>query len=270
MRFSADSVWGSNNDMTYYIDSHAHIVCGDYQNDLESVLKRAEDAGVRRIMIMCTTEEEAEKAVSLVERDPFRCQAAYGIHPEDVKTGNERWERFCEIIRHPLISCVGEIGLDYYWEKDRKQEQKELFIRQIEEARIVRKPILVHSRDAIRDTYEIMKEHRISGIMHCFSSSAEMAREFTKAGYYLAFGGAITFKNARHSKEAAAAVDQRWILSETDCPYMSPEPVRGTRNEPANIPHIVSVIASVCGKEKEEMKTVIAENYDRFLKEGAG
>ena len=129
------------------------------------------------------------------------------------------------------------------------------------------KPILVHSRDAIQDTYDIMKEHLIPGVMHCYSGSAEMAVEFTKLGYYLAFGGAITFKNSRHSKEAAAAVDPRFLLSETDCPYMSPEPLRGRRNEPANSPHIVKVIAEVCGKPVEEMKEIIAENYDRLLHE---
>ena len=252
--------------MTYYLDSHAHILSEEY-SDLDQVLERAEAAGVKRMMIMCTNEQEAEKAVLFAEKDPFRFQCAYGIHPEDVRDREKRWDDFCRIIRDPRITCVGEIGLDYYWEKEKREEQKELFIRQIEEAGKVKKPILVHSRDAMKDTYDIMKEHRIPGVMHCFSGSAEMALEFTKLGYYLAFGGAITFKNSRHAKEAAAAVDAKWLLSETDCPYMSPEPHRGKRNEPANIPHIVKVIAACKDMEEAGMKQQIAENYERFLHE---
>lgn len=251
--------------MDCYIDSHAHILAEEFRPDLDAVLERAAQAGVGRMMIMCTGEQEAEQAVRLAEKDPFRFSCAYGIHPEDARDGEKRWEDFCRIIRDPRITCVGEIGLDYYWNKDNREQQKELFIRQIEEARAVGKPILVHSRDAMKDTYDIMKEHRIPGVMHCFSGSAEMAAEFTKLGYWLAFGGAITFKNARHAKEAAAAVDRRWLLSETDCPYMSPEPLRGRRNEPANIPHIVKVIAACAGLEEEEMKQQIARNYERFL-----
>ena len=266
MRFSAASVWESET-MTYYLDSHAHIISEEFGEDFDAVLERADQADVKRIMIMCTEEKEIEPALELVRRDPFRFQCAYGIHPEDADRWESRWDRFLEIIQDPLISCVGEIGLDYHWVKDNKEVQQELFIRQIEAARQVRKPILVHSRDAMQDTYDIMKEHRIPGVMHCFAGSAEMAQEFTKLGYYLAFGGAITFKNSRHSKEAAAAVDTKYLLSETDCPYMSPEPVRGRRNEPSNIPHIVKVIADVCGKSREEMADIIAENYDRLLHE---
>lgn len=266
MKSSAGSVWG-NKHMTYYLDSHAHIISEEFREDFDLMLERAAQADVRRIMIMCTEETEIEQALELVRRDPFRFQCSYGIHPEDADRWESRWDRFLEIIQNPLISCVGEIGLDYYWVKDNKEVQKELFIRQIEAARQVHKPILVHSRDAMQDTYDIMKEHRIPGVMHCFAGSAEMAAEFTKLGYYLAFGGAITFKNSRHAKEAAAAVDTRYLLSETDCPYMSPEPKRGRRNEPANIPHIVRVIAQVCGKEETEMADIIAENYDRLLRE---
>ncbi len=252
--------------MEYYIDTHAHILSEEFR-DVDEVLERAEKAGVRRIMIMCTREEEAEKAVRYVEKDPFRFGCAYGIHPEDVLQAEARWDTFCGIIRDPRISCVGEIGLDYYWQKDTKEEQKELFIRQTEEARKVKKPVLIHSRDAIGDTLEIMKAHRIPAVMHCFPGSAEMAAEFTKLGCMLAFGGVLTFKNARHSVHAAAAVDAKYLLSETDCPYMAPEPVRGTRNEPANIPYIVRKLAEIRGIPETEMMRIIAENYERFLRE---
>ena len=264
MKYSAGFVW-ENRNMDYYIDSHAHIVSGEFEDDLEELLQRAEEAGVKRIMIMCTRETEVEKAIQLVDSDSFRFACAYGIHPEDVRQASERWEAFLSIIKDPRITCVGEIGLDYYWAKELKQQQQDLFIRQIEAARNVKKPILVHSRDAIQDTYNIMKEHRIPGVMHCFSGSAEMAVEFTKLGYYLAFGGALTFKNSRHAKHAAAAVCEDFILSETDCPYMTPEPLRGTRNEPANILYIVNKIAEVRNTDEETMRETIARNYERFL-----
>ena len=148
-----------------------------------------------------------------------------------------------------------------------REDQKKLFIDQIELAKKYNKPILVHSREAIQDTYNIMKEHHVRGLLHCFSGSAEMAIEFTKLGYYIALGGAATFKNARHTLEVCKAIELKYLLSETDCPYMAPVPVRGTRNEPCNIPYIVDVLARTRKISIEEMANAIDENYKRFLKE---
>jgi hypothetical protein len=131
-------------------------------------------------------------------------------------------------------------ALDYYWEKDEalRAKQREFFIRQVQLANELHKPFAVHSREAMQDTYDIMHAYPGQGLMHCFSGTREMALAYTKLGYYLSFGGALTFKHARHAVEAVQAVDEKWLLTETDCPYMAPEPVRGTRNEPANIPYI--------------------------------
>lgn len=254
--------------MIPYIDSHAHIFSEEFKEDFLDVCKRAKETNVHRIMIITTQAEEACRAISFAKEDPYRYQVAYGIHPEDIRTcTEERIQEMEEIVSLPEISAVGEIGLDYHWEKEMKDEQIELFIRQIEIARKVNKPILVHSRDAIQDTYDVMKEHLWKGVMHCFPGSAEMGIEFTKLGYYIALGGAATFKNARHSLEVAQTIDERYLLTETDCPYMSPEPKRGRRNEPCNIPYIVDVLAKTRKESVEHLSQVIDENYARLLGE---
>ncbi len=251
-----------------YIDSHAHIFSEEFREDFTEVLQRAEDRNIHRIMIVTTQPEEAHKAIAFAKQDPYRFQVAYGIHPEDITRVNEEMIREMEeIVSDPGITAVGEIGLDYHWEPEYKNEQKELFIRQIEIARKVGKPILVHCRDAIQDTFDIMKEHRTRGLMHCFPGSAEMGIEFTKLGYYIALGGAATFKNARHALEVCRAIDPKYLLTETDCPYMAPVPMRGKRNEPSYIPYIVDVLARERGITAEEMAVIIDQNYSRFLGE---
>ena len=251
-----------------FIDSHAHIFSEEFREDFTDVLQRAEEKQVHRIMIVTTQPDEARQAMAFAAQDPYRFQVAYGIHPEDISRVNEEMIREMEeIVSDPGITAVGEIGLDYHWEPEYKNEQKELFIRQIEIARKVSKPILVHCRDAIQDTFDIMKEHRIPGLMHCFPGSAEMGIEFTKLGYYIALGGAATFKNARHALEVCQAIDPKYLLTETDCPYMAPVPMRGKRNEPSYIPYIVDVLARERGISAQEMAEIIDQNYSRFLGE---
>ncbi len=251
-----------------YIDTHAHIFSSEFKEDFDDVVRRAKEAGVYRMMIITTEENEALEAIQFASLDPMHYQVAYGIHPEFIHDATEeKMHKLEEIISLPGISAVGEIGMDLHYESDSREAQKELFIAQIELAKKYNKPILVHSRDAMQDTYNIMKEHHTRGLLHCFSGSAEMALEFTKLGYYIALGGAATFKNARHALEVCKAIDSSYLLSETDCPYMAPVPVRGTRNEPSNIPYIVDVLAKTRGITTEEMASIIDENYKRFLEE---
>lgn len=255
-----------------YIDSHAHIFDEAFQDDFDAVLQRAEDAQVNRIMIITLNEKEAEKAIAFASKDPQRYQVATGIFVDEAGTYTEDdMERFMKMAARKEITAVGEIGLDYHWEKDPAihEKQKELFVRQIEFAGKIRKPILVHSRDAIQDTYDIMSQHQVPGLVHCFSGTKEMAQRFTKLGYYIALGGAVTFKNSRHAKEVATSIDPQYLLSETDCPYMAPEPHRGTRNEPCRIPDIVKVLAGCRGISQQEMADIIDANYTRFLKGGS-
>ena len=254
----------------HYVDTHAHIFAEQYADDFEEMLKRCEEAGVDQIMIITLSHDETMKAIEFAKKDPERYQVAAGIFPEDVSDlTDEMWEEFKETVKDPMISCVGEIGLDYYWEKDPdvRALQREVFIRQIELAKEINKPILVHSRDAMQDTFDIMKAHHTKGLLHCFSGTKEMAKEFTKLGYYIALGGALTFKNARHSVEVCSTIDERYLLTETDCPYMAPTPYRGKRNEPSYIPLIVRKMAEVRGVDEAYMADVIHDNWHRFLHE---
>ena len=254
--------------MSNYVDTHAHIFSKEYETDFEEVLKRAEENNVNRIMIITLDNEETKKAIEFSKRDKERYKVAAGIFPTDTKdVSEEYWDEYVSLVRSDDVCCVGEIGLDYYWEKDEDNRtiQRDFFIRQIELAKEVNKPFLVHSRDAIQDTYDIMKKYHHHGLMHCYSGTKEMAIEFTKLGYYIALGGAITFKNARHSVEVCEAIDEDYLLSETDCPYMTPEPNRGTRNEPCYIPLIVKKMAEVKGYSEEKMAEIIDNNWTKFL-----
>jgi TatD DNase family protein len=251
-----------------YVDAHCHILAEEFQADFDGVMERIRQKNIIRMALITSRPEEAERAIALAAADS-RFDAAYGIHPEDVRLYNEEsFRRFEELAENPQIHIIGEIGLDYHWEKETKELQQELFIRQIETANRLHKPVNVHSRDAMQDTFDILKAHPCRGSLHSFSGSAEMAVEFTKLGYYISLGGPVTFKNARHSREVAAAVDEHFLLSETDCPYMAPEPVRGTRNEPSNIPYIAAAIAAARGTDMLHMTRVLKENYDRLFREG--
>ncbi|MBQ9327551.1 MAG: TatD family hydrolase [Solobacterium sp.] len=251
-----------------YLDSHCHLFSDEFDKDREAVFDRAREAGVLFLNIMCTSVEEAIEAMAYSEQDPEHIKVSCGVFPTDVnELDEETWNRFERVMRDERCTCIGEIGLDYYWEKEEanRAKQRELFIRQIALANEVNKPICVHSRDAIQDTFDIMKEHRCHGLMHSFSGSEEMGKEFVKLGYYLSLGGPVTFKNARHAREVVTSMDVSYLLSETDSPYMAPEPVRGTRNEPANIPYITARMAECRGVSTEELSKQIIDNWHRFL-----
>ncbi len=255
-------------EITYY-DSHAHILSEEYDNDREAMLETCKEKKIDRMMIITLENEECRKAIEYARKDHDRYQVSLGIFPLDVeKVDDAYWQEFVELAKMDEVVAIGEIGLDYYWEKDEEKRklQKEMFIKQIELAKELNKPILVHSRDAIQDTYEILKEHKTKGLLHCFPGSLEMANEFTKLGYYLAIGGPCTFKNARHAKDVVTNMDLNYLLVETDSPYMAPEPVRGTRNDPSNIPYIVQKMADLREMSLEDMAKKLNENYSRFLK----
>lgn len=254
---------------SYYIDTHAHIFSEEFEEDRKEMLETCKERNVKRINIMCTLADEAKRAMDFSMQDPFGFQVSYGIFPCDVVKVNDAMLEELEIItKDPRCTCVGEIGLDYYWDKDEgvRKAQRELFVHQIQLAVKVNKPICVHSRDALQDTFDLMCQNPSRGLLHCYSGSKEMAEEFVKRGYYIALGGPVTFKNARHACEVVQNIDVRYLLSETDSPYMAPEPVRGTKNAPFNIPYIVKKMALLRECEEEELKEQIAENWTRFLR----
>lgn len=251
-----------------WIDSHAHIFSEEF-SDRKEVIKRAKEAGLERIMVVCCTLNEAIEAIEWKKHEEM-LDIAVGFHPSDVHTLNEEdWHKLEELAHNPNIKAIGEIGLDFHWTPETEQLQKEAFIRQIKLANEVNKPILVHSRDAIGQTYQIMKENPAlkKGIIHCFSSSVEMAMEFIKLGYMISLGGPVTFKNAKVPKEVAQAVPLERLLIETDCPYLTPVPYRGERNEPMYCVYTGKYIAELRGIEEETLMNATAENYKRLFDE---
>lgn len=249
-----------------WIDSHCHIIDEAFNDDFDEIIKRIEENNIERCMIVCCYDHEYDKAIALAKKDS-RFDVAVGIHPSDVKKLNDDiWNKFIEYSRNPYVKAIGEIGLDYYWDKDNKDDQKDIFIKQIEIANKLNKPILVHSRDAMQDTFDIMKKYPAKGVMHCYSGSREMAKEFMKLGYYLSLGGPVTYKNANEPKEVAKIIDNDKILIETDCPYLTPVPFRGKRNEPSYVVYTGKYISELRNVDEDVFKDQLVNNYDRLFR----
>ena len=249
-----------------WIDSHCHIIDEAFSDDFDEIIKRIEENNIERCMIVCCYDHEYDKAIALAKKDS-RFDVAVGIHPSDVKKLNDDiWNKFIEYSNNPYVKAIGEIGLDYYWDKDNKDDQKDIFIKQIEIANKLNKPILVHSRDAMQDTFDIMKKYPAKGVMHCYSGSREMAKEFMKLGYYLSLGGPVTYKNANEPKEVAKIIDDDKILIETDCPYLTPVPFRGKRNEPSYVVYTGKYISELRNVDEDVFKDQLVNNYDRLFR----
>lgn len=249
-----------------WLDSHTHINDEAFDDDLDDVLNRMIENDVKKAMIICLNENDFNRALK-IKRDGIEFDIALGIYPGDVKKMNdEEKERILELLADPRVKAVGEIGLDYYWDKDNKQDQKDMFTRQIKIAQKLNKPIIVHSRDAIQDTYDILKNNRVDGVMHCYSDSKEMAKELLKLGMYISLSGTVTFKNSKEPKEVAKIVPLDRLLIETDAPYLAPVPNRGKRNEPAFVALTGAYIAELLNIDEEILKKHINENYDSLFR----
>ena len=196
--------------------------------------------------------------------------AAAGVHPNETDELNE--ENFCwlrEQCKHPKVVAVGEIGLDYYWDKPEHDIQKKWFVRQLELAREINKPVIIHSREAAKDTYDIMKANNaaeVGGVVHCYSYSTELALEFVKMGFYIGIGGVVTFQNAKKMVEVVASVPLEHLLLETDCPYLAPVPNRGKRNSSLNLPYIAQKIAEIKGVLYNEVVEITARNARKMYR----
>lgn len=236
-------------------DTHAHYDDGQFDDDREELLRSMPENGVGTIVNVSASYISCERVVNMVKNYPFM-YAAVGIHPDEVGDLNEAsFARMKELFRRDKVVAVGEIGLDYYWDKETHDLQKEWFIRQLELAGELNLPVLIHSREAAADTMEIMKEYAggQKGVIHCYSYSKEMAREYVKMGFYIGVGGVVTFKNARKLKETVEEIPLEAILLETDCPYLAPEPFRGKRNNSAYIRYVAEEIAKLKGITCEEV-----------------
>ena len=250
------------------IDTHTHIDLENFANRFEEVLKNAEENDVKKVVIPGVEPSGFQRIIDLCEKYE-NVYGAVGVHPEEVDTYSDETEKFIEeCLKHPKIVAVGEIGLDYYWDKSKINRQKEIFERQILIAQKVNKPILVHDREAHLDTFEILKKTNAakSGVvMHCFSGSPEFATECVKAGFYIALGGVVTFKNAKKAKEVAQTVPLDRLLLETDAPYMAPVPHRGKENEPAFVKFVAQEIAGLRQISLEEVAETTTQNAIKVL-----
>lgn len=238
------------------VDTHCHLFSSDYP-DIDDVLTKMGDG---LVIVSGVDDASNEEVLSLVSKYP-NVYGTLGIHPEEA-SNSYNLAFIKDHINDPKIVAVGEIGLDYYYTKDNRSEQIDLFCKQIEIALENNKPIVVHSRDAISDTYDIIKKYNIGSRtdIHCFSSSLEMAREFIKLGCKLGIGGVLTFKNSERIKEVVRGIEIDNLLLETDSPYMSPVPFRGKRNEPYNVLYVAEVISNIKGISVDDVLKITSEN----------
>ncbi len=256
-------------------ESHAHYEDKKFDADRVELLSNMREHGIGTIVNVGSDLETSEKTLELAAeyKDVY---AAIGVHPSEIacldETGIE-WLR--ERVSDPKVVAIGEIGLDYYWDKDQEVQkmQQYWFRRQLELAAEQNLPVIIHSRDAAEDTMKILQEFakkhpaiESPGVIHCYSYSPEMALEFIKMGYYIGVGGVVTFKNARKLKETVAAVPMDRILTETDCPYMAPEPYRGSRNSSQYLPYVVEKIAEIKGMASEEVERITEANAKRMYR----
>ena len=222
------------------IDTHCHLSKNDYENIDEIV------SGMDGIMIISGCDDETNKEVIELVNKYDNVYGTLGIHPEEIdKISEDSFEIIEDNLNNPKIVGIGEIGLDYYWTKDNIEKQKEVLIRQLDIATKYNKAIVIHSRDSIQDTYDILKKYKLKGTIHCFSSSLEMAREFIKLGYMIGVGGTVTFKNSKKIQDVVKSLDLHNILLETDSPYLSPEPFRGKQNKPSNVYYVAKKISEI-------------------------
>lgn len=237
------------------IDTHAHYDDEQFDPDRDEILKSMEAGGVGLIVNAASTIASWEKIRKLTEQYPF-VYGSVGVHPDEVGTMDE--EHFREMERRldrEKIVAVGEIGLDYYWDKESHDIQKEWFVRQLELARRKGMPVMIHSREAAADTFDIMRNHAegMKAVIHCYSYSAEMAKEYVKMGYYIGVGGVVTFKNAKKLKQVVKEIPLGSIVLETDCPYLAPVPFRGRRNCSLYLSYVAETVAEIKGVTTEEV-----------------
>ncbi len=252
------------------IDSHCHINDSAFVNNPEAYIKEAKDAGVAEFLVVGYDLKSSRIAVDISKKYE-NCNAAVGIHPSDVKRmGKNDLDEIEIIAKDSKVLAIGEIGLDYYWDKDPEiqKQQQEFFIKQIEIANKLNKPISIHCREAYEDCYQILKAHpvRRGGVMHCYGGSAEMAKLFIKLGFVLGFGGTLTFKNARRPKEVLEAISNEDYVLETDAPYLAPDPFRGKQNHSKYLYLVKEKIAELRGISPEIVDLQSTQNFNRVFK----
>lgn len=254
--------------MIMIFESHAHYDDEAFNEDRETLLTSMQENGIGTIINVGASIASTQSTIALTQQYPFLYGAA-GVHPSETAELDE--DKLCWLeqqCRREKIVAVGEIGLDYHWPEPDRALQKYWFEKQLELAARVNLPLIIHSREAAKDTLDIMKAHHTQdsrGVIHCFSYTKEIAQEYIAMGYYIGIGGVITFSNARKLKEAAAAIPIERILLETDCPYLAPVPNRGKRNSSLNLLYVAQEIAQIKGISREEVVSITCENAQRLF-----
>lgn len=250
------------------IDTHAHIFDEQFDSDRIEVIKRIQEVNIKKVVVVGFSKETNKLAFQLAKEYDF-IYPTVGFHPSEAnETTKEDLNELVEFIKNNKVYAVGECGLDYYWVSDNKPRQKWLFEEQIKIAIENNLPVVIHCRDAIEDVYEIVAQYKdkVRFVMHCYSGSLEMALRFVNLGGYISLGGPVTFKNAKKAKEVAASITLDRLLIETDCPYLTPDPYRGKRNEPAYVRYVLAEIARLRNISVEELEKVLDQNSIDFFK----
>ncbi|MCI9361367.1 MAG: TatD family hydrolase [Hungatella sp.] len=244
-------------------DTHAHYDDEAFAEDREELLSGLKANGVENVVNISASIRSVENTLELMRQYPF-IYGAIGVHPSETEELSEsRMAWLEEVSQEPKIVAIGEIGLDYHWDEPDKEVQKYWFVRQLKLARKVKLPVVIHSRDAAKDTLDIMKAEKaeeIGGVIHCFSYGVQMAREYLNMGFYLGIGGVVTFTNAKKLKEVVTYMPMDRLVLETDCPYLSPVPNRGKRNSSLNLPYVVKAVSELKGISQEEVIAITSEN----------
>lgn len=249
------------------VDTHIHLYDEKYEDIIDEVIKSAIDKGVKRIIVNGIDKNTSIKSIKLANKYDY-LYAAIGLHPSEINTNEENdlsW--IYDLAKDDKVIAIGEIGLDYYWDKTYNDLQKEIFIKQIKIANELNLPVIVHSRDAHKDTFDIMKKYQTKGILHCYQSSLELAKEYVKLGYFLGIGGVLTFKNSKVIKDVVKEISIDYLLTETDGPYLTPSPFRGKLNRPEYISYIINEISNIKNLDKDVIEEKIFNNYKRLFKE---
>lgn len=250
-------------------DTHAHYDDEAFNEDRDDLLRNLTAHGIEAVTNVGASIKTSENTLALIEKYS-NVYGAIGVHPNETEELNEEklnWLK--EQSNHKKIVAIGEIGLDYYWEEPDHEVQKKWFIRQLDLAKQVKLPVIIHSRDAAKDTLDIMKAEggkEIGGVIHCFSYGKEMAREYMNMGYYLGIGGVLTFKNAKKLHEVVEYMPMEQLVLETDCPYLAPVPNRGKRNSSLNLSYVVQEISAIKGISAEEVIEITNQNAKKLYK----
>ncbi|MBR5529248.1 MAG: TatD family hydrolase [Oscillospiraceae bacterium] len=250
-------------------ETHAHLNDPAFDEDRESLILGLPQKGIEAVMNVGCCLESSHDCIALAEKYPF-LYASVGSHPDSADEVNEAViEKYRQMASHPKVKAIGEIGLDYYYETIPREIQQKAFRMQMELAKELKMPVIVHERNAHDDGMRIVKEFPgVTGVFHCYSGSAEMARQLVNMGWYIGFTGVLTFKNARKAVETAESIPLDRIVLETDCPFMAPEPFRGKRNDPGYLYRMAERLAEIRGISVEEVHTVTTDNAKKLYRLG--